>query len=188
MKLRTFIAVVASAEIRRSAAKVVETLRPVATDVKWMIGENLHWTMQFLGDVDPLEIPLVCKAATDAAEEIECFDLECRGVGAFPAADRPRTLWIGAGAGAQAMIALQAAIQVRLDRLGFRGESRRYVPHLTLGRAGRNSQPRALVRELAALSEIELGSMLVDEVTVFSSELKADGPVYDVLAHAALAR
>ncbi len=89
---------------------------------------------------------------------------------------------------AQAMIALQGAIQVRLDRLGFRGESRRYVPHLTLGRAGRNSQPRALVRELAALSEIELGSMLVDEVTVFSSELKPDGPVYDVLAHAALAR
>ncbi len=95
----------------------------------------------------------------------------------------------GLGQGpAQAMIALQAAIQVRLDRLGFRGESRRYVPHLTLGRAGRNSQPRALVRELAALSEIELGSMLVEEVTVFSSELKPDGPVYDVLAHAALAR
>ena len=44
------------------------------------------------------------------------------------------------------------------------------------------------MRELAALSEIELGSMLVDEVTVFSSELKPDGPVYDVLAHAALAR
>ena len=62
------------------------------------------------------------------------------------------------------MVALQAAIQTKLDRLGYRGESRRYVPHLTLGRAGRNSPPRALVRELAALAEYEAGTMLVDEV------------------------
>ena len=89
--------------------------------------------------------------------ELESFELECRGVGAFPAPDRPRTLWIGAGKGSQAMIALQAAIQSRLDRLGFRGEARRYVPHLTLGRAGRNSPPRALVRELASLAEYDAG-------------------------------
>ena len=187
MKLRTFIAVVASPEIRRSGAKIADLLRPVAGDVKWVAGENLHWTMQFLGDLDALEIPVVCNAVTMAAQQLEAFDLECRGVGAFPAPERPRTLWIGAGTGAQAMVALQAAIQTKLDRLGYRGESRRYVPHVTLGRAGRNSPPRALTRELAALAEFEAGTMLVDEVTVFSSQLKPEGPAYEVLARAALA-
>ncbi|HEX4413263.1 MAG TPA: RNA 2',3'-cyclic phosphodiesterase [Lacipirellulaceae bacterium] len=187
MKLRTFIAVVASPEVRRSAAKVARLLGPVAGDVRWTPAENLHWTLQFLGEVDLLEIPIVCNAVLAAAGGLESFELECRGVGAFPAPDRPRNLWIGAGKGAQAMIALQAAIQAKLAALGFRGEARRYVPHLTLGRAGRDSAPRALVRELASLAEYDAGAMLVDEVTVFSSQLKPDGPVYEVLARAALA-
>ena len=85
------------------------------------------------------------------------------------------------------MVALHAAIQRKLDRLGYRGEQRRFVPHLTLGRAGRNSPPRPLVRELAALAEFDAGSMLVDEVTVFCQQAYARRAVYDVLAHAALA-
>src|SRR4051812_33217520 len=108
MKLRTFIAVVASPEICRAATKIAEILRPVAGDVRWLAGENLHWTLQFLGEIDVLEVPMICKAVTTAAGELESFDLECRGIGAFPAPDRPRTLWIGAGKGAQAMVALQA--------------------------------------------------------------------------------
>jgi 2'-5' RNA ligase len=187
MRLRTFIAVVASPEVRQSARKLAELLRPAAGDVRWVGLDNLHWTLQFLGDVDQLEIPAVCSAVSAAAAEFERFELEVRGAGAFPAPDRPRTLWIGAGKGAQAMVALQAAIQHKLDRLGYRGESRRYVPHLTLGRAGKDSTPRALVRELASLADFDAGVMLVDEVTVFSSMLKPDGPVYEVLAHAALA-
>lgn len=187
MLLRTFIAVVASAEIRRSAAKVVEILRPAAGDVKWGAAENMHWTLQFLGELNTLEIPIVCDAVAKAVSNIDAFELECRGVGAFPAPDRPRTLWLGAGVGAQAMVALQSAIQSKLDRLGYRGESRRYVPHITLGRAGRNAPPRTLVRELAGLAEFEAGTMLVDEVTVFSSQLKPEGPVYEVLARARLA-
>jgi len=185
--LRTFIAVVASPEIRQSARKVAAILRPAAGDLKWVAADNLHWTMQFLGDVDQLEIPGVCGAVLAATQEFECFELAARGVGAFPAPDRPRTLWIGAGTGGQAMVALQSAIQQRLDRLGYRGESRRYVPHLTLGRAGRDAPPRALVRELASLADYDAGTMLVDEVTVFSSQLRPEGPVYEVLAHAPLA-
>jgi RNA 2',3'-cyclic 3'-phosphodiesterase len=187
MRVRTFIAVVASPEIRQAARKLAEALRPATGDLKWIGLENLHWTLQFLGDVDQLEIPSIGNAVSSAAQEFECFELEARGVGAFPAPDKPRTLWIGAGVGAQTMVALQVAIQHKLDRLGYRGESRRFVPHLTLGRAGRNAVPRALVRELASLADFDAGTMLVDEVTVFSSQLKPDGPVYEVLAHAALA-
>ena len=61
------------------------------------------------------------------------------------------------------------------------------MPHITLGRAGRNSPPRPLVRELAGLAEFDAGSMLVDEVTVFASKLTPEGPRYEVLARAPLA-
>ncbi len=187
MNHRTFIAVTISPEIRRAAGKLAEMLRPAAGDVKWVEPENLHWTLQFLGDVDVLEIPAVCTAVSTAVTEVESFDLEARGAGAFPAPDRPRTLWVGAGAGAQAMVALHGAIDRKLKRLGYRAEQRRFVPHITLGRAGRNSPPRPLIRELAGLAEFDAGSMLVDEVTVFASKLTPEGPQYDVLARTASA-
>jgi len=164
----------------------MQQLTPVADDVRWVADTNLHWTLQFLGDVETLEIPAVCNAVNQAVREMPAFELEVRGAGAFPAADRPRTLWLGAGTGAQSMVALQAGIQRQLDRLGHRGESRRFVPHLTLGRTSGKS-PRSLVRELASLSDYDAGAMIVGEVTVFSSRLQAEGPVYDVLAHAQLA-
>ncbi len=187
MPVRTFIAVPASPSIRQAAQKLAELLGPAAGDVKWVEPHNLHWTLQFLGDIDQLEIPAVCNVVSSAVIELDSFELEARGAGAFPAPERPRTLWLGAGAGAQAMVALHGAIQRKLDRLGYRAEHRRFVPHVTLGRAGRNSPPRPLVRELAGLAEFEGGSMLVDEVTVFASKLTPDGSQYDVLARAPLA-
>jgi RNA 2',3'-cyclic 3'-phosphodiesterase len=187
MRVRTFIAVTASPGIRQAALKLAALLGPATSDVKWVAPENLHWTLQFLGEVEQLELHSVCSAVTTAAIEIDAFDLEARGAGAFPAPDRPKTLWIGAGAGGQAMVALHDAIQRKLTRLGYRSEHRRFVPHLTLGRVGRDSPPRPLVRELAGLAEYDAGSMLVDEVTVFASKLTSDGPQYEVLARAPLA-
>jgi len=187
MRIRTFIAVTASPPIRQAAVKLASLLGPVCGDVKWVAPENMHWTLQFLGEVEQLEIHCVCNAVSTAAQEIDPFNLEARGAGAFPAPDRPKTLWIGAGAGAQAMVALHDAIQRKLTRLGHRSEHRRFVPHLTLGRVGRESAARPIVRELAGLAEYEAGSMLVDEVTVFASKLTSDGPQYEVLARAPLA-
>jgi 2'-5' RNA ligase len=184
---RTFIDVNASHEVRQAAISLMRRLRPSAGDVKWVSEQNLHWTLQFLGEVNDLEIPKLCDRVAEAAVEIEPFDLEARGAGAFPSADRPRTLWLGAGAGSNDMVALHAALDHALGELGFRGESRRYVPHLTLGRVGSGRPPDLLTAELAALADFQAGSMLVDEVTLYSSHPTRQGPIYDVLSHAPLA-
>jgi 2'-5' RNA ligase len=187
MKYRSFIAVSPSHGILHAAQKLIKTLRPVAGDVRWTAPENLHWTLQFLGEVDVLEVPALSEAVMEAAREVDAFELQVRGVGAFPALDRPRTLWLGAAAGAESMVDLQLAIRDRLNDLGYRGEARRYIPHLTLGRIARSAAPPTLAQELAELADFDAGTMLVDEVTVYSSELTRDGPVYEVLAHAPLA-
>jgi RNA 2',3'-cyclic 3'-phosphodiesterase len=190
VNIRTFIAVAASPEIRHGAARLINRLRLSAStaDVKWTNADNLHWTLQFLGDVDELEIPKVCEIVGTAVADVEPFDLAARGAGAFPSADRPRTLWLGAGQGADEMIALQRAIERPLKKLGFRGEDRRFVPHLTLGRAGRHGRPQSLAAELIPLTDFDAGSMLVDEVTVFASELTREGAEHRVLAHAPLSQ
>jgi RNA 2',3'-cyclic 3'-phosphodiesterase len=186
MKLRTFAAVPLSNDLRARATTIARELAAVAGEVKWVEPHNLHWTLQFFGNVDQREIPDICAAVAEGALALEPFELEMRGAGAFPSLDRPRTLWLGAGEGRDAMIALQGSIEKSLESLGFRGEARRYSPHLTIGRPGRGEPPRELAAKLATLADFDAGTMLVDEVTIYSSELTRDGPVYDPLGFAPL--
>ena len=81
-----------------------------SVDVKWVDVKNLHLTLKFLGDVPSREISTVCKAAQQGTAGIKPFELELRGAGAFPNADRPRTLWLGAGGGEQEAVALHDSV------------------------------------------------------------------------------
>jgi RNA 2',3'-cyclic 3'-phosphodiesterase len=187
-KTRTFIAVEAIDEAHVAALAVIDRLRSAAEGVKWVAPDNLHWTIQFLGDLDDREMAEVCLRTVRVAARHEAFELEARGVGAFPSVQRPRTLWLGAGQGADRLCDLQSDIEQSLEDLGFRGENRAYVPHLTIGRTGRGPAGGPLLAErLAKLADFDGGVMSVDEVIVFASELGREGPEYSVLARAPLA-
>jgi RNA 2',3'-cyclic 3'-phosphodiesterase len=189
-KTRTFIAIEALDEVHASALTAIDRLRSGSDSIKWVAPDNLHWTLQFLGDLTDVEMAEVCLRTVRTAAKHEGFTLEARGVGAFPSIQRPRTLWLGARGGAEKMIELQADIEAALSSLGFRGENRQFVPHLTLGRAGRgpgSASDLPLSERLAKLADFDAGAMGVDAVTVYASELGREGPTYHVLARAPLA-
>ena len=189
-KTRTFIAIGPSLDIVSQAERALLRLRRLADNVKWVQRDNLHWTLHFLGEIDDQELYDVCRAAERAAADLEPFSLEAKGVGAFPSPARPRTLWIGAGEGSERMEKLHLALEEQLQPLGFRGERRRFVPHLTLGRAGRSLRPAetsALSSELAKLTDFAAGNQVVDEITIFASRLRREGAEYAPVAHVPLA-
>jgi 2'-5' RNA ligase len=186
-KTRTFIAVEAVDEAHTAALAAIDRLRSAAEGIKWVAPDNLHWTIQFLGDLDDREMAEACLRTVRVAARHEPFQLAAIGVGAFPSIQRPRTLWLGAGQGSERFCALQADIEQALAEMGFRGEGRAFTPHLTIGRAGRGRGPGPILAErLAKLAGFDGGVMSVDEVTVFASELGRDGPTYSLLARAPL--
>jgi 2'-5' RNA ligase len=189
-KTRTFIAIEAADQAHGAAMSVIERLRSAAEGMKWIDPEKLHFTLQFLGDLDDREMAEVCMRTVRVAQRHAQFELEVRGVGAFPSIQKPRTLWLGAGEGAEEFISLHADIERAIAVLGFRPERRAFAPHLTIGRGGPTGGGRAstavLTERLAALADFDGGRMSVDEVIVFASELGRDGAEYSVLARAPL--
>ena len=182
-KTRTFIAVEAIDGAHALAQVAIERLRPFAPNVKWVEPENLHWTLQFLGDLKDEELADVCLRTQKVVAQLEPFALTTTTVGAFPKPEKPRVLWLGAGDGAPQFCQLAAAIEQRLAPLGFRGENRQFVPHLTLGRVGPGVDMARLQAGLSQLSDLAGGQMFVDEVTVYASELQRSGPRYVPCAH-----
>ena len=153
-------------------------MRPLAANVKWVEPENLHWTLQFLGDLKDEEIAEVCRRTQKVVAHVEPFSISASGVGAFPKPDRPKVLWLGADEGSQEFCELEAAIEQKLGSMGFRGENRQFVPHLTLGRVGPGGDNSALVKGLESLANFAGGQMFVDEVIVYASEPQRWGPKY----------
>ena len=183
-KTRTFIAVEATDSVHVQALQAIDRLQPLAGNVKWVEPENLHWTLQFLGDLRDEELAEVCRRVGKTVTRSEPFTITAKGIGAFPRIDRPRTLWLGVDEGSEEFCNLQARIEQDLESLGFRGERRAFVPHLTLGRGGTGSgDPQPLVNALEKLLDYKGGQMEVEEVIVFSSESRRSGPLYLPLAH-----
>jgi 2'-5' RNA ligase len=183
-KTRTFIAVEAVDGVHAQAQAAIERLRPNVANVKWVEPENLHWTLQFLGDLKDEELAEMCRRVQKVVAQVEPFSMIAAGVGAFPQVDRPRVLWLGAAEGSETFCKLQSTIEKNLESMGFRGENRRFVPHLTLGRVGPGGgSAKQFVDELNSVSNFAGGQMFVDEVTVYASEPQRTGPKYTPLAH-----
>lgn len=187
--IRTFVAVEVSKKTRERAGLLIDLLRASDANVKWVDAGSLHLTLNFLGDVDERQIPEVCAAIQVAAQSVDPFELVCAGVGAFPDAQRPRTLWIGTDEGTAEVSALQYSTETGLDEIGFPKEKRKYKPHLTIGRIRRGrGSVRRLSEMLKETGGFDAGKTIINEVIVFSSELQPSGPVYHPLARCPLGR
>src|SRR5438105_2244945 len=134
-RLRTFIAVDLGEAIRDRCVALQETLARAAGGVKWVGPDNLHVTLLFLGEVVDRDVPALCEVVADCCAAQEAFTLEVMGLGSFGPPRRPRTVWVGVGAGKAELVALHEALEAALLKLGrYRREDRQYAPHITLGR------------------------------------------------------
>jgi RNA 2',3'-cyclic 3'-phosphodiesterase len=186
-RIRTFLAIDLGPDIREHLVSLQEELATIAGDVKWVEPENLHITLLFLGEVEQRETLDICRAAQKAVKEMPAFPLTIEGVGSFPNPRRPRTLWVGVGAGQEEVCAVHDAIEAPLLDMGtYRRETRKYVPHVTIGRVKGEGPNDELAKALPNHRTWSAGETQVSEVCVMSSQLAPAGPIYTVLGRAKL--
>lgn len=186
-RVRTFVAVELPAAVRARLAALRQSLAEAGGDVNWVEQTNLHVTLHFLGEVDERDVPGVCAAVRDACSGVPPFPARVEGLGSFGGPRRPRTLWVGLGAGSEELQALHAAIETALIDLGcYRREERKFVPHVTLGRVRDVEGVEDLMAEVERRKGFDAGEFAVASVSVLSSDLRADGPTYAVMSRAKL--
>ena len=186
-RLRTFIAIEATDQIRSAGARLIQKLSHLGPGVRWVNPENIHLTLKFLGEVDERQLHQVCRQLGEAARECTAFSLRCGGVGAFPSLTQPRTIWMGVEDQEGRLAQLQQRAESSLVGLGFPPEARRYHGHLTLGRIRYNRRDSSELQQLIdAEAKTEFGILAVDEVVVFASSLSRGGPTYTAIGRCAL--
>lgn len=183
--IRAFVAVVLHEELRAAVAATVERLRPLGRAVAWVPPQNLHVTLQFLGNQSEERLAEAEAALADAAAGRAPIDVTFHGVGAFPGLERPRILWVGLAQGALEARGLQAAVAAALAARGFAKEERPWHPHLTIGRVPderrwRREAGPSLRSAIAQAATTTFGTQRVAEVALMQSDLSPAGARYTV--------
>jgi 2'-5' RNA ligase len=122
--MRTFIAIELSEEIRSALGQVQSHLKYAGADVKWVNPQNIHLTLKFLGEVDEKKLEKVKTALDGVAASSRAFELSLKEIGAFPAVDHPRVVWVGLDKGSDESKALAQNIDESLSKIGFQKETR----------------------------------------------------------------
>jgi 2'-5' RNA ligase len=145
---------------------------------RWSAAENLHLTLRFIGEVDE-----------DVANDIDDmlaglraapFALRLEGCGRFGSKD-PHSVWVGV-APCPPLLQLVQRIESALQRMGLDAETRKYTPHVTLGRL----RDAPLSRVNAYVAEHGTLALAPFEVTSFGlySSHKGSGGGHYVLERA----
>jgi len=182
--MRCFIAIDIDDEIRQGLADLQDDLRAKADvgrgDVKWVDTESIHLTLKFLGEAKDSQLADIFKIVEEVAGRHKGFSLDVKTVGCFGGTSA-RVLWVGAGEDCPQLLKLQTDLEERLEQAGWPREARKFAAHLTLCRI-KNAKAGFKMAELAEqYKDFELGSLVVDSVRVYESQLRPEGPIYAVL-------
>lgn len=147
---------------------------------------HLHVTLRFFAELPDERRPAVLDALRTAAAGEVPFELELRGVGAFPGPRRPRVVWVGFGAGRVELERIAERLADALEERGFPREARAFRPHATLLRVGGPRDAALADRLLGEGREAAFGAQRVERLLLYESRLGAGGAVHEPRGEARL--
>lgn len=152
---------------------------------RWLAPEQLHMTLVFLGEVEGGDQRRLIAALDEL--EAPAFDMQLQGAGVFPPRGKPRVVWLGAApADPIHLVARRCAAIV--DRFGIERERRKFSPHVTLARLGKDASAVEAGEWVLRHALYRSEPFCVDHVRLCSSVISSKGAKYRTEAVYPLAR
>lgn len=178
---RLFVAVPAPPSVISSAEPWVLRLKNQFAFARWVHPQDLHLTLQFLGDVAWDRIDRISQAIGQAAADTAPFSLHLQRLGVFGKPSAPSVLWAGVQGEVVKLGQLQRRIVEAMEPLGFAAENRPYKPHLTLARKFTGPAGSHAAMLDVALPQEWQTPWRVEEAVLYRSRL-GNRPMYERVA------
>jgi 2'-5' RNA ligase len=180
--MRSFVAIDINDGLRKEIEKLQSEFKrriKNQTGIKWVKPELIHLTLKFLGDVEDHRADEITDVIQLVCAEQKSFELQFSTVGTF---GRPaKVLWLGMDKQPAELEKVVQDIEQSFEELGFEKEQRPFSAHLTLARIKDDRPNRQLAEFIDNFGKVNAGSITVDSVCFYKSQLTSDGPVYTLL-------
>lgn len=184
--MRTFIAISLPLPIQERLQAIQTHLRTLLGDggLRWSQPSGIHLTLAFLGNVDDTRVEPLAADLRAICRDAVPMTLALGRLGAFPDLLRPRVIWVGLTGDLANLASLQESVRRATAPYAEHPEDKPFHPHLTLARVRPNSRGlRGLADPLEATSAaLQPAGWTANQLHLFRSELRPQGPVYTSLA------
>jgi len=178
--IRSFFAIDIEDEmIVRRLAEAQGMLANTGADLKLVKPQNIHLTVRFLGNISPPMVDAIYEEMKQLS--FAPFEIELRGLGAFPKLSYPRVVWAGIRKGADQLVKIFEQLEPRLRGLGFKPDSKGFSPHLTIARVRTGRNKAQLIKLVRELEDYEFGAVKAECLRLKKSVLTPQGPIYTTL-------
>jgi len=156
---------------------ITQLQKNIGIEAKAVPREQIHFTLQFIGDVDETSKEKIIKVLNII--EFSKFQITIKGIGAFPRAKLPRVIWVGVDkAGKESLSNIAALVNKKLLELGFKND-KAFKPHLTIFRV--KNKINDVTGELTKFNSKIFGTQQVSQIKLKKSTLTPNGPIYEDL-------
>jgi len=165
--------------IIKRLTEVQGMLANTGADLKLVKPPNIHLTVRFLGDISPAMVDAIYEEMKQVS--FAPFEVELRGLGAFPKLSYPRVVWAGIKKGAEELTDVFEQLEPRLRGLGFKPDNKGFSPHLTIARVRTGRNKAQLIKLIQELEDNEFGAVKAKCLRLKKSVLTPKGPIYTTL-------
>ncbi len=178
--IRTFVAIdITDKDIISKIINIQRGLIKTGASMKIVEPENIHITLYFLGEIPESAISQVEDIIYNCIRNMEPFEIEIGGLGAFPTIHRPRVVWIGILKNSEVISSIASCLRDGFSKHGFRVEHKKFHAHITLARIKKFT--RDLKDFIARNSNKYIGKFFVESLKLKKSTLTPRGPIYEDL-------
>jgi 2'-5' RNA ligase len=134
MKKKIFIAINLPEGIKKKLEFSQERISRSFNDfcpIKWTRTDNLHITLFFIGYVNIEELVDIFNKVETVAEKFSPFSVKMEKIAYGPKGKSPKMVWVE-GKESSEMTKMNKELEKII--LGISGESKQFIPHITLGR------------------------------------------------------
>ena len=170
--LRLFIGIPVPAAGRRALREAAQELKDRGIDGRYVPEKNYHVTVKFLGECeDRALLSPISECMHKAVSDVRPFRLTLKDYSTFREGKR-QTGHVTVQDTGQELARIYELLDAGLSELGFPSGSKRYIPHITLGRSMIQTDVPPAVRH---------ETFLVNSLVLYESTFEKTGMLYTPL-------
>jgi 2'-5' RNA ligase len=178
--IRSFLAFdLESDTVLNRLATAQKLLVQTGADLKLVEPQNIHITVRFLGNVTPAMVEKIFEEMKQV--QFAPFNVQIKGLGAFPDLRYPRVVWAGITEGADQLKNVFSQLEPRLRGLGFTPDHKGFSPHLTIARVRSGRNKAQLAEFVTENANYDFGTIKAECLRLKKSDLTPKGPIYSTL-------
>ncbi len=174
--MRTFLALELPVEIKNQISDITKEFRAFHPQgIKWVEQENIHITLQFIGETKTQDITEISEFLKEEFSRISRIKFFSPSLQIVPGRN-PRIIWIHLETENKDIYRFSKNIKSYLQKLGYSLDKKPLRFHITLGRI-KKRLPDFFIKSVLT-KEIPFSEIEVAEATFYQSILRPEGPRY----------